>query len=52
MWLKKWKIGPFKGMFPVPMIYLNIPWIQENWDSLVNKKNPLKDFVKEFGFSA
>jgi len=47
--IAEWQLGPFHGIFPVPAIYLNIPWIQENWDSLVNKKDPLLDFKKQFG---
>lgn len=45
----EWELGPFRGMFPIPMIYLNLPWLQENWDSLVNKKEPLKEFKKQYG---
>jgi hypothetical protein len=47
--IAEWELGPFHGIFPVPMIYLNIPWIQENWESLVSKKDPLKEFRKKFG---
>jgi len=47
----QWELGPFHGMFPVPMIYLNLPWIQENWDRLVHDKDPLSEFKKEFGES-
>ena len=45
----EWELGPFRGMFPVPAVYLNIPWIQENWDRLYNGKDALKEFKKEFG---
>jgi len=45
----EWELGPFKGMFPVPAVYLNIPWIQENWERLYNGKDALKEFKKEFG---
>lgn len=47
--LAQWELGPFKGMFPIPMIYLNIPWLQENWERLIENKDPLKEFQKEFG---
>lgn len=47
--IAEWEFGPFKGMFPVPTIYLNIPWIQENWDRIVNQRDPLKEFKKQFG---
>jgi hypothetical protein len=45
----EWELGPFRGMFPVPAIYLNMPWIQENWERLYNDKDPLKEFKKQFG---
>ena len=47
----EWELGTFHGMFPIPMIYLNIPWLQENWDRLVHEKDPLSEFKKEFGES-
>ncbi len=47
--IMEWELGPFRGMFPVPMVYLNIPWIQENWDRIINKKDPLTEFKKQFG---
>lgn len=47
--IAEWELGPFHGLFPIPAVYLNIPWIQENWDELVHKKEPLDDFKKEFG---
>ncbi len=49
--IAQWELGPFKGMFPIPMIYLNIPWLQENWERLKDNKDPLTEFRKEFGAS-
>lgn len=45
----EWELGPFKGMFPLPAVYMNLPWIQENWDRIVRHKNPEDFFKKEFG---
>lgn len=45
----EWELGPFKGMFPIPAAYLNLPWIKENWDRLIKGKEPLKEFKKRFG---
>ncbi len=47
--LAEWKLGPFKGMFPIPQIYLNFEWIQDNWEKLIEKKDPLVEFKKQFG---
>lgn len=47
--MMEWELGPFRGIFPVPAVYLNIPWIQENWDRLVEKKDPMNEFKKKFG---
>jgi hypothetical protein len=49
--ITEWELGPFKGIFPIPTVYLNIPWIQENWDRLVNNKDPMSEFKKHFGGS-
>jgi hypothetical protein len=45
----EWELGPFHGIFPIPAVYLNVPWIQENWDRLKNHKEPLQEFKKQFG---
>lgn len=45
----EWELGPFRGMFPIPAAYLNIQWIQENWERLIENKDPIKEFKKEFG---
>lgn len=45
----QWEFGPFQGIFPVPAVYLNLPWIQENWDKIMNHKDPISEFKKEFG---
>lgn len=47
--IMEWEFGPFKGIFPLPAVYLDIPWIQENWDTIVNSKDPKSIFKKEFG---
>lgn len=47
--IMEWEFGPFQGIFPVPAIYLNIPWIQENWDKIMYSKDPITEFKKEFG---
>lgn len=31
----EWHLGPFKGMFPLPMINLDFIWIQEHWEQLM-----------------
>lgn len=47
--IMEWEFGPFQGIFPVPAIYLNIPWIQENWEKIMYSKDPISEFKKEFG---
>lgn len=47
--IAEWEFGPFKGIFPLPAVYLDIPWIQENWDRIVNSKDPESIFKKEYG---
>lgn len=43
----EWQIGPIKGVFPVPMIYLNIEWIYENWEKIVEGRDPMDEYRKE-----
>jgi hypothetical protein len=45
----EWEFGPLKGLLPIPAVYLNFPWIFENYDRLILKKDPIKEFEKEFG---
>lgn len=47
--IMEWEFGPFKGIFPVPAVYLNLPWIQENWEKIMYNKDPISEFKKEFG---
>lgn len=41
-----WELGPFTGTFPLPFIYVNFPWLQENWDKIVNGKSTELPAVK------
>lgn len=47
--LFEWEFGPFQGVFPIPAIYLNIGWIKENWEKIMESKDPISVFKKEFG---
>ncbi len=47
--IMEWELGPFHGMFPIPIAYLNIFWLQENWDRIMNHKEPLDVFKNELG---
>ncbi len=40
----EWKLGPIRGVWFAPVINLDIPWIVENWETYVDKKDPLRDF--------
>ena len=47
--IMEWELGPFRGMFPIPAVYLNIPWIQENWEQIIYHRDPLEVFKQQFG---
>lgn len=47
--IMEWDLGPFHGLFPVPVVYLNTAWIQENWEELHSHKDPLDLFKRQFG---
>lgn len=40
----EWHLGPFTGMFPIPVVSVDFMWLQENFDKYVNHKDPLKEF--------
>ncbi|MBX7231185.1 MAG: hypothetical protein K1X29_03770 [Bdellovibrionales bacterium] len=40
----QWKLGPFTGMFPIPIVAIDFGWLQENWDQYINHKKPQKFF--------
>jgi hypothetical protein len=40
----EWELGPIRGVWFAPMVFLNVPWVVENWETYVDKKDPLRDF--------
>jgi hypothetical protein len=40
----EWELGPIRGVWFEPMVFLNVPWVVENWETYVDKKDPLRDF--------
>jgi hypothetical protein len=40
----EWELGPIRGVWFAPMVFLNLPWVMENWEIYVDKKDPLRDF--------
>lgn len=45
--IAEWHIGPFTGVFPLPMVSVDFGWLQENFDRYVNHREPLKEFLRE-----
>ncbi len=43
----EWNVGPFKGMFPIPVISLDFQWLQENWEKVIEGKDPYREFKRE-----
>jgi len=46
--IAEWHLGPFRGVFPLPMVSLDFDWLQENFDRYINHRDPLKESLKEF----
>lgn len=40
----EYKVGPFRGLWFVPAVNLDIPWIIEKWDHYVNGVDPMAAF--------
>lgn len=46
--MAQWHLGPFTGVFPVPMVSIDFEWLQENFDLYLNHRDPMKEFLKEY----
>jgi hypothetical protein len=42
--IAQWHLGPFTGIFPLPLVNLDFPWLKEHWETYVEKKDPLAEF--------
>jgi hypothetical protein len=42
--IAEWHLGPFHGIFPVPVVALDFTWLQENYDRVMHSRDPLKEF--------
>lgn len=42
--IAEWRVGPFTGMFPLPFVNLDFPWLKEHWETYIEKKDPLAEF--------
>ena len=40
----EWRIGPLRGVFPLPYVGLDFIWLKENWEKVVEGKDPLDEF--------
>lgn len=40
----QWRLGPFTGMFPIPFVALDFPWLMENFEKYVNEKDPMDEY--------
>lgn len=40
----EWQLGPFRGLFPVPFVALDFAWFEENYDRVINSRDPLREF--------
>lgn len=42
----EWRLGPIQGDFLVPGLHIDFVWVRENWEKLMNSKNPMKTLKK------
>lgn len=35
----QWGLGPFKGMFPLPIVQLNDRWLMKHWADLMEDQH-------------
>ena len=39
----EWKLGPIRGLFPIPAAAVDFVWLKLNWDKFVGKPDPMAD---------
>ncbi len=42
--IAEWHLGPFNGLFPIPLVAVDFGWLQENWEKVIDKKDPLREY--------
>lgn len=40
----EWSLGPIKGVFPLPIAFVDFIWLQENWDRYINGIDPWEEY--------
>lgn len=46
--IAEWHLGPFRGVFPLPMVSLDFDWLQDNFEQYINHREPLKEYLREY----
>jgi hypothetical protein len=44
--IAEWHLGPFMGMFPIPVVNFDFGWVTENWEHLMTGRNRVREFDK------
>ncbi len=40
----EWSAGPFRGIYGVPFVFLDYPWVLDSWEKWVEGRDPLDAF--------
>lgn len=40
----EWQLGPFRGVYGVPFVFLDYPWVLDKWEKWVEGHDPLDSF--------
>lgn len=40
----EYQLGPIRGFWFAPVVYLDYPWLVEKWDQIVEGHDPMKEF--------
>lgn len=40
----EWRFGPFRTYFPLPYVDLDFEWLKENWEKIIEGKDPLNEY--------
>lgn len=47
----EWRLGPIRGLFPIPAVNIDFDWLKQNWDRYIEGRDPFKEFEKEYSGS-
>lgn len=45
--IAEWHLGPIRGVFPLPMVFLDYGWLLENYERYIEENDPMDEYEAE-----